>query len=92
MFTGIVENVGKVVSLSEGKEAWTLRLSLPFENGEGLEAGASLSVNGCCLTLRDVKNSATVHPNPNLIDSLTLEEEEEKKPHSHLAICCFVAI
>ena len=53
MFAGIVENVGKVLSLNEGKEAWELRLSLPFEDGEGLEAGASLSVNGCCLTLRE---------------------------------------
>ena len=53
MFTGIVENMGKVLSLDEGKEAWTLRLSLPFGEGEGLEAGASLSVNGCCLTLRE---------------------------------------
>jgi len=53
MFTGIVENVGKVLSLDEGKEAWTLCLSLPFGTGEGLEAGASLSVNGCCLTLRE---------------------------------------
>ena len=53
MFAGIVENVGKVLSLSEGKEAWELRLSLPFEDGEGLEAGSSLSVNGCCLTLRE---------------------------------------
>ena len=53
MFAGIVENVGKVLSLNEGKEAWELRLSLPFEDGEGLEAGSSLSVNGCCLTLRE---------------------------------------
>ena len=53
MFAGIVENVGKVESLAEGAEAWTLRLSLPFDSGDGLEAGASLSVNGCCLTLRE---------------------------------------
>lgn len=53
MFTGIVENVGKVEFLEEETEAWTLRLSLPFDTGDGLEAGASLSVNGCCLTLRE---------------------------------------
>ena len=46
MFAGIVENVGKVLSLNEGKEAWELRLSLPFEDGEGLEAGMPLATEG----------------------------------------------
>ena len=36
MFAGIVENVGEVLSLNEIKEAWELRLSLPFADGEGL--------------------------------------------------------
>ena len=53
MFTGIVESVGKVLSLTEDKDSWILRLSVPFPNSEGLEEGASLSVNGCCLTLRE---------------------------------------
>lgn len=53
MFTGIVESVGKVLSLNEDKDSWMLRLSVPFPNSEGLEEGASLSVNGCCLTLRE---------------------------------------
>lgn len=52
MFTGIVEGVGKVESLVEEKESWCLTLSLPFEGSSGLEAGASLAVNGCCLTFR----------------------------------------
>ena len=52
MFTGIVEGVGKVESLVEEKESWCLTLSLPFEESSGLEAGASLAVNGCCLTFR----------------------------------------
>jgi len=52
MFTGIVEGVGKVESLVEEKESWCLTLSLPFEENDGLEAGASLAVNGCCLTFR----------------------------------------
>ena len=53
MFTGIVEGVGKVVSLTEEKESWCLALDLPFEDRNGLEAGASLAVNGCCLTFRE---------------------------------------
>ena len=40
MFTGIVEGVGKVESLVEEKESWCLTLALPFEDKDGLEAGA----------------------------------------------------
>lgn len=52
MFTGIVENVGRVISFKEKAESWLLELDLPFEDTDGMEAGASLSVNGCCLTFR----------------------------------------
>jgi len=51
MFTGIVEGVGLVKSLTEKDESWLLEVELPFEHGDGLEAGASLAVNGCCLTM-----------------------------------------
>jgi len=53
MFTGIVENVGKVASLREGNDSWLMELIHPFESFDGLEQGASLSVNGCCLTLKE---------------------------------------
>jgi len=53
MFTGIVESVGEVLSLTEDKDSWVLRLSLPFSGSDGLGQGESLSVNGCCLTLRE---------------------------------------
>ena len=65
MFTGIVEGVGKVESLVEEKESWCLTLSLPFEKKDGLEAGASLSVNGCCLTFREQGNT---HGSFDLLD------------------------
>lgn len=39
-------------SLQEKERSWLLSLSMPFSDSEGLEAGASLSVNGCCLTMR----------------------------------------
>ena len=53
MFTGIVESVGEVLSLTEGKDSWVLRLSIAFSGSDGLGQGESLSVNGCCLTLRE---------------------------------------
>ncbi|MEC8355691.1 MAG: riboflavin synthase [Verrucomicrobiota bacterium] len=51
MFTGIVEEVGQIISLQEKKNAWELRIANPFSSADGLEQGASISVNGCCLTL-----------------------------------------
>ena len=51
MFTGIVEEVGQVISLKEKEKAWELSMTNPFQDGSGVEAGASISVNGCCLTL-----------------------------------------
>lgn len=51
MFTGIVEEVGQVISLEEKEKAWELCMTNPFQDGSGIEAGASISVNGCCLTL-----------------------------------------
>ena len=48
MFTGIVESLGTVVSLSAG------RLEVRAEAGfapEGFDPGESVAVNGCCLTV-----------------------------------------
>ena len=53
MFSGIVENVGRVISLEEKAESWLLQLDIPFEESDGMEAGASLAVNGCCLTFKE---------------------------------------
>ena len=51
MFTGIVEEVGKVVSFEEKKAAWLLKLQAPEFIAETLSDGDSLACNGCCLTL-----------------------------------------
>lgn len=53
MFTGIVENMGKVLSMDTLEDTCLLRLSLEFGDEDGLEQGASIAVNGCCLTLRE---------------------------------------
>jgi riboflavin synthase len=52
MFTGLVETIGRVVALVPGTRATrlTLTTSLPLE---GTEVGASVAVDGVCLTVAD---------------------------------------
>lgn len=48
MFTGIVESLGKVVSLADGR----LELTSDADFApEGFDEGESVAVNGCCLTV-----------------------------------------
>ena len=49
MFTGIVEETGKVISFDERESAWRLVLEA-HEVTKDLQMGDSVAVNGCCLT------------------------------------------
>jgi len=49
MFTGIVEETGRVLSFDEGERAWRLRVEAE-RVAEDLREGDSVAVNGCCLT------------------------------------------
>jgi riboflavin synthase len=49
MFTGIIEETGKVGSFSRGDDAWRLRVSAA-RTLDGIAVGDSIAVNGCCLT------------------------------------------
>lgn len=50
MFTGIVEETGKILRFVEGKEAWHLTVTANAVL-DGLSIGDSVAVNGCCLTV-----------------------------------------
>src|SRR5207245_3051235 len=55
MFTGIIEHVGFVESLerrSEGGRIWIRAAKI----APALEQGASIAVNGCCLTVVEARN------------------------------------
>ncbi len=57
MFTGLVEALGKVISLESLGDQARLTLDLPF-NSE-LALGDSVAINGCCLTVAEfVPNGA----------------------------------
>ena len=52
MFTGIVKSVGSVKTLEEDY----LLISTDDDNFYNLETGTSISIDGCCLTLREYIN------------------------------------
>jgi riboflavin synthase len=51
MFTGIVQGLGEVVQITDRSGLRTLRLGLPIGFCAGLQVGASVSVDGTCLTV-----------------------------------------
>ena len=53
MFTGIIEELGKVTSVQAGKLVITASDVLP-----GIERGGSIAVNGVCLTVTDFNNKS----------------------------------
>ncbi len=52
MFTGIVQGLGIISSIETTDAVWTYTIQLP--NTSGLERGASVAVNGVCLTATDM--------------------------------------
>lgn len=56
MFTGLIESLGKVVSLESLGEQARLGLSIPF--ADELALGDSVAVNGCCLTVAGIAGGA----------------------------------
>lgn len=52
MFTGIIEAVGEIAAIEDSGEFRTLRVKAGGSILDGVAAGASISVNGVCLTVR----------------------------------------
>ena len=48
MFTGIVEETGKVVAFTRGTDSWKLQIAAALQD---VTLGDSIAVNGCCLTV-----------------------------------------
>lgn len=61
MFTGIVEETGSIIAISEGDKA--IRLTVASASvGRGTKVGDSVAVNGCCLTVvkRELRGKRTL--------------------------------
>jgi len=50
MFTGIIEEVGRVVAFAPRKEAWSLQIAAANVPAD-VAPGDSVAINGCCLTV-----------------------------------------
>jgi riboflavin synthase len=50
MFTGIIEEVGRVAAFAQAVAAWQLQVSAQLVPGD-VAVGDSVAVNGCCLTV-----------------------------------------
>ncbi|MBA1393516.1 riboflavin synthase, partial [Lactobacillus sp. XV13L] len=58
MFTGIIQTTGKITRLDVSEEHARLGISAPKLVQESLPLGASIAVNGICLTVTDWQESA----------------------------------
>ncbi|MDP3617664.1 MAG: riboflavin synthase subunit alpha [Rhodoferax sp.] len=54
MFTGIVQGISTITSISDAEGLRTFTLKLPQGFGDGLSVGASVSVDGVCLTVTSI--------------------------------------
>jgi riboflavin synthase len=50
MFTGIIEETGRVVAFTEGPDSWRLQVTAGAVAAD-VKLGDSVAVNGCCLTV-----------------------------------------
>lgn len=57
MFTGIVAGLAIVSHIDKKEKLWHLQLHLPAGQDENLQLGASIAVNGACLTIASIQDS-----------------------------------
>jgi riboflavin synthase len=72
VFTGIVRELGRVVSLSGGEQGVRLEIEAPG-TAPGVDVGGSVAINGVCLTAETVEGSRLVfHAVPETLRRTTL--------------------
>ena len=76
MFTGIVQGKGTIVSIEKGNEITTLQIQVPTT--EGLQIGASISIDGVCLTATKFSNNiVSFDVIPETLEKTTLGQLEQ---------------
>jgi riboflavin synthase len=77
MFTGIVEDKGKVLKVDRRGEMKRLTLDVPFDLTE-MQLGDSININGVCLTVAEKRGRAlSVDLSPESIQKTTLARVKE---------------
>ena len=76
MFTGIVQGKGEIVSIESGNEITTFQIRVP--STEGLQIGASVSIDGVCLTATGFTDDiVSFDVIPETLDKTTLGQLEQ---------------
>ena len=76
MFTGIVQGKGEIVSIDSGNEISTLRIKVP--STQGLQIGASISIDGVCLTATEFSDDiVSFDVIPETLEKTTLGQLEQ---------------
>jgi riboflavin synthase len=70
MFTGLIENVGRVAKVEPAEGGCRLEIGTPLASG--MAAGDSLSVNGVCLTVKPAVGSVHAAVGPETLRVTTL--------------------
>jgi riboflavin synthase len=77
MFTGIVEDKGKVLKVDHRREMKRLTIDVPFDLTE-MQVGDSINVNGVCLTVVEKRGRAiSVDLSPESLQKTTLARVKE---------------
>ncbi|MEI6154319.1 MAG: riboflavin synthase [Deltaproteobacteria bacterium] len=83
MFTGIIENIGKIVDINRTGGRWELKISAKFLDG-GIREGDSVAIDGVCLTATKVEKDI-FHADASL-ETLKLTTLQHKKAGSRVNI------
>lgn len=58
MFTGIIEEIGIIASITKGTGGWSLKVAAPNFIRKGIKQGDSISIDGVCLTVTTVETDS----------------------------------
>ncbi len=88
MFTGIVESIGKVIKID--KKEFDLNLVILTKEIKNLNIGDSISVNGVCLTVREINNEifhvSVAHETLKLTNLSNIQINDEVNLESSLTL------
>ena len=76
MFTGLIEAIGEIDQIGKKRDSFQIRITSALDLSSS-DIGASISVNGVCLTAVAVeKNAFTVEASPETLARTTLNEHK----------------